>query len=517
MYKVLIADDDVEILEFVSNLIAWEEHGFEICDKARNGDEALEIMKNKAVDILLTDITMPGGGGLELIAMAKEYNSHFKSLILTCHEDFVFAQTAVRLGVCEYLIKYTLEGEQLLKAMLETKAKIEEETKSREQMAVMTKTMEKSRMMLTEKWLDNLLQKDTVSVPELQRIRQEMNLQTNKIQAAIFFIRDWEVVQKRLPIQEKSLLLYAMQNIITELLAVQSYSLPYCCENEELVVFFADTPTQQQVKRTFKHIAEQIHHFLKIEISVVISLPNYEINEFAAMMRRLKRDRIHHFYPEQSPVIFEGDVPVGGQTKLADTFQMLVQVDAGRLPELRQEIDAAFEAFRENKTAAAVVAAYYQDLVRGIEEYLYRKGIGKTWTYRKADSWMGYYELAGQVTEWFEEQLRQGMTGEVRSEIKKIMNYMENHLQEKITCENMANRLNMNVSYFSKLFKKETNESFSEYLIKIRIDRATLLLLHSDLTIEAITECVGLANIHYFYRLYKKRTGKSPGEVRNRR
>lgn len=69
----------------------------------------------------------------------------------------------------------------------------------------------------------------------------------------------------------------------------------------------------------------------------------------------------------------------------------------------------------------------------------------------------------------------------------------------------------------SKLFKKETGESFSDYLIRIRIERATALLQHSDLTMEEITGLVGLANMHYFHRLYKKQTGKTPGMVRKER
>ena len=80
----------------------------------------------------------------------------------------------------------------------------------------------------------------------------------------------------------------------------------------------------------------------------------------------------------------------------------------------------------------------------------------------------------------------------------------------------MANYVNMNSNYFSRLFKNEIGMSFSDYLLNKRMDVATELLNNSDYSIEEITKAIGIESISYFYRAYKKITGNTPGDVRNK-
>ena len=72
----------------------------------------------------------------------------------------------------------------------------------------------------------------------------------------------------------------------------------------------------------------------------------------------------------------------------------------------------------------------------------------------------------------------------------------------------------MNTNYFSRLFKKEIGMSFSDYVIKKKIDKATYFLKYSGFPVEEISFLTGFSNVSYFYKTYKKITGKTPGEVR---
>lgn len=101
-----------------------------------------------------------------------------------------------------------------------------------------------------------------------------------------------------------------------------------------------------------------------------------------------------------------------------------------------------------------------------------------------------------------------------RKEINDILEYIDNNLDKTITCKNMAERVNMNSSYYSRLFKSEMGISFSDYLISKRIQKSTMLLLRTDMTIEEITKAIGLEQTSYFYHLFKKVTGKTPSEIR---
>jgi len=72
MYKVLIVDDEPLILEGLHALINWWEYDLEIIGQALNGLEALDLLQNNLIDILITDIKMPEMNGLELIRQAKK-------------------------------------------------------------------------------------------------------------------------------------------------------------------------------------------------------------------------------------------------------------------------------------------------------------------------------------------------------------------------------------------------------------------------------------------------------------
>ena len=105
MYTLLIADDEPLIRNGVKKIIDWESLGFSRIFMAEDGVEALEIIRNNKVDLVLTDIAMPFMTGLELSEiLAKEF-PQIHVVILTGYEDFEYAQQSVDLGVKNYILK----------------------------------------------------------------------------------------------------------------------------------------------------------------------------------------------------------------------------------------------------------------------------------------------------------------------------------------------------------------------------------------------------------------------------
>lgn len=104
MYRVLVVDDEKIEREGIKFLLSREEGEFEISE-ASNGRQALEILRNEEIDILLTDIKMPHMDGLELAKKAKEKKEELQIVIFSGYNDFSFAQEAIRYGVKEYVLK----------------------------------------------------------------------------------------------------------------------------------------------------------------------------------------------------------------------------------------------------------------------------------------------------------------------------------------------------------------------------------------------------------------------------
>jgi len=99
-------------------------------------------------------------------------------------------------------------------------------------------------------------------------------------------------------------------------------------------------------------------------------------------------------------------------------------------------------------------------------------------------------------------------------EINKTKNYIEDHFQEQLTIENVADFIGFNKNYLCKKFKNETGITIHQYLIIIRIEHAKQLLINSDYSIENVAFCCGFYNVIYFRTIFKKSTGLTPTTFR---
>lgn len=107
MYKLVIADDEYEIRHGLVNFFPWEELGFKVIGQASNGKEALELISEGMTDVLLCDIHMPIMTGIEVIKEMHQQNSPVMTIFLSGYQDFQYAQSAIKYGVKNYILKPT--------------------------------------------------------------------------------------------------------------------------------------------------------------------------------------------------------------------------------------------------------------------------------------------------------------------------------------------------------------------------------------------------------------------------
>ena len=101
--------------------------------------------------------------------------------------------------------------------------------------------------------------------------------------------------------------------------------------------------------------------------------------------------------------------------------------------------------------------------------------------------------------------------------LEQAFDYIDAHYCEKITLEEVASSVYMSSNYFSSYFRKVTNISFSDYVTRMRINRARELLRETDQNVTDIAMSCGFNNISNFYRLYKKHVGKPPKDEKQKK
>lgn len=117
MYKVMLIDDDVPMLKVLQQMIDWEAHSLQIVGSTYSSAKALLMFEEVQPDIVITDIGLPQKNGIELADYFTRMKPEVRIIFLTCHEDFHYAQQAVKLKVDDYLIKDQLTDEQLEKSL----------------------------------------------------------------------------------------------------------------------------------------------------------------------------------------------------------------------------------------------------------------------------------------------------------------------------------------------------------------------------------------------------------------
>lgn len=105
MYTALVCDDEKFQREGLARHVRWTEHGFDAPILCASAWEALHAMQTQAVDLLLTDVCMPGKDGLELIAECRRLRPDLYIVMISSFAEFEYARKAMQNGAREYLLK----------------------------------------------------------------------------------------------------------------------------------------------------------------------------------------------------------------------------------------------------------------------------------------------------------------------------------------------------------------------------------------------------------------------------
>ena len=104
MYRVLVLDED-RSARYVFRRFPWRRFGFAVPEAAASGQEALEWLGEKKIDLLVADIRLPDMDGIEFLEAVQAKGEHVCTVLLSSYRDFSYAQQGIRLGVFDYLTK----------------------------------------------------------------------------------------------------------------------------------------------------------------------------------------------------------------------------------------------------------------------------------------------------------------------------------------------------------------------------------------------------------------------------
>ncbi len=497
MIPIIIADDDIEMLEGLTGSIRWEYYGFEVVGTAPNGEAALDLLREKHPLVLLTDITMPRMNGLNLIRQARTIVPDLKTIILTCHEDFHYARTAVDLGVLGYVTKLTLTEPELAKYLEKAKRQIEEDV-NHNPVVNIQKSAEKiiSSQDLSPSWL-----RYPNDCTEYRIIFTWVNDSTSSYKTDIQAMTErYNKIMKKLP---------------------DNFSHPVFLSPREVIIFFWKTESTNQriekLRETAGLIAEDMYdpYMMTSLMTCISSFRNIDI-PFRDAVADLKEYRKNGYYAEGIIISTEDRLRGKKFTKssLFDFLKFNSVVETKNRSRVKNFLSALFKEMEQTKPSPEQARNFERRCILLLRSKSEELSINSNYLREQSDSFTGMKNNLNAAVDSYIENARQIGIVSSRHEINWAVKYIYDHISESLTIEQMADKINKSQAYFSRLFAKETGTSFSSFLLETRMQKARKLLSTTDLTIDEVSRSIGFEDPSYFYRVFKKKNGVTPKQYR---
>ncbi len=523
MYKIMIVDDEMLVRIGVKSLIDWQGLGFEIVAEAGNGQTAYEQYVALKPDIVITDIRMPKQDGLWLAKKIKEMNPDTEIIFLTCLDDFSYAKAAIKLQVSDYILKAEMEEEELKKILLEKKTKLDAHF-GRGADIENGKILMKNR----QEYLLGLLLSSNRS---LELIREEFNkarVEWNT-KRYCFLQLDFRAGLRGYKNSE-----YQLTNIMTacsELMINKFHD-----EQIEVIsklfgksitcFLMARNLNELTLHKCIRYLQSSMKQYFNIGFKSAGSPVTNTIEEtreyldwiFAASDYLFYLSEGEHLTKESMQKPTDGGL-IYNAAIVKEICQFIEEADRDALHTKIDELERRLDEQRGNSLEVKLELSH---MIKDIGKRM-DAGFGEDndiFMFQKrvidAEELKEVFDIIREFTQNLAEGNNLGRSDNSELLIKKAVQYMNDNYDKKISLDEIAGYVGISKYYFSVLFKKEKDITFSSYLNSIRIDKAKQLLKNPQATINDVAYEVGFNDPQYFSKTFKKYVGMTVSEFRNK-
>lgn len=552
--NICIVDDDKYVVEKIVEGVDWERFGIEGIYTACNIRQAREILGTKQIDILLSDIEMPHGSGLELLEWIREQKLPVECIYLSSYAHFAYAQKALELHSMGYLLKPVSNRElesALEKAVNQIQAmgggKSQNEQKSREKFW---------QSMLLEKEIELFISgKKNTEIPSAEKGNTE-TLTTGKKRAE-------------------------------NLLAGEAGASPHPAEEKEILAFYGDAPLQLCLLRIFgtaqlrkpresalleltlRHMLEE---YLRAKGSVLDVILRYSGNCFLTVIKNFQdteKERKANLADMLSAIEKEHHIKAciyaGEQAAIRDSrkkLSLLLQMEHEGVPgedgvlleeEWRgrealytppdfqgfeqkmmhgQDIEGVAlemigyveKLWQEDRANVAVFSQFKADLQQMLFHYMMENGIVMTQIFETGE-YEAYYDKAALTLRDMKEfisilfrKLKAVIKAESTEEnvVEQIIRYIDENISGDLSRANLASQIYISEDYLSKKFISHTGMSIPSFVAVRRMEKARDYFRNTSLSVSEVAMKVGYTNFSYFSKTFRDYAGCTPGEFRGR-
>lgn len=474
MKKLLIVEDEKMIRQGLRAIITRSELEIEEILECKNGEEALNILKEQHIDVMITDIKMPKMNGITLVKSMHELDYQPRTIVVSGFEEFNYAVEVLRYGVRDYILK-PIEREKIIAILKKFEAEIIEE-----------ETQKDLIHQIGNQQFKYLILNKEIQEKEIKSIEDRFS--------KLFFHKDYVIcccnfkadIHNMIPssiflddIEGHKVLILTKEDLaILEDKKARTYCVGVSSIHSGIM----------ELRTAYKEaVQSRIEAFVK---GISLFYHNAELKEI---------EKVQSEFAEQF-------VQLLGTTKNEFRFSKL---EAIMLKAKMGKIDAAEMIYLINDILDKLMQTY-----KNVIE-LDRTGYGQLKNLFQFNNLQEYFTV---FKEWIL-QMRQQILLEFedyrnKEKINMAIGYINENYDKNLNMAVVSNYVSMNYSLFSLNFKQYTGMNFVNYLKMIRINEAKKLLKETEEKIIDISRKVGYDNEKHFMKTFKSVCGVSPTEYR---
>ena len=517
--KILIVDDEQIMRNGLRDTVEWEQYGFEIIDAVSNGKKALEACENIAVpDIVITDIRMPVMDGLELTRALLARYPKIQIIILSAYDDFKYAREAIRAGAREYLLKAELDCEDLLALVVKIREQIEMQQQEDRQKQTVSERMEA----LQENFFIRLLTTMGFET-DIRRKLMDLEIRLRPEGLILAHIFGEGICREELGQLGEEM---AAGEDGERLKLVNEYCL---VSSRSHIILFANAEGWNGQRDNLLRLFQSLKKGTVDSVYFTGPFEGYEqiYRKNEEMMPLLQ---LYNFYGRKTVCDCDGERegrPFTCKTMNYATFlvKLVQQIEGNELEQAARVIDEIYCDFLQKLYYPEDIFEMTDMVVRLLEE----KAAKVSRTSGKKEPEIGsmparrQLHRSGTLVEFITEAraCSEELINYIESHIykydaiiNKALKFMYEHMEEKITLQRVAQEVYCSAPYLSFLFKKNLGENFSDYLMKIRMDKAKMLLVTTQYSVTEIAQQVGISNSSFFSKVFMKMINMTPNQYR---
>ena len=530
--KVLVVDDEERQRRSIVRHVEWDRHHMRVIGESEDADGALEKAGRCPPDLLITDIRMLGMDGLELSSRMRKLNPRLRVIMVTGYEEFQYAKTALDIGVDAFLVKPILFDELnvVLDRIYREERTEQSKTREEEQMKAQLDTF---KPIAQEQLLQEILNGLVVGEETIRARADALDLfAADGLRCVLTLVVDTDPASP-LPREEqlervKGRLDQAIEAVCGSLLEQRTTSQR---GNIVLILRFgtSDDEAERETEQCIRRLSAELDPLPRCKATIGTGPFVARLSQLSESFRLAQRAVNHRLLGGGESAYSwkllteRGDGPEKSLEEWVGEFcDVLGAGDSQSSLSLLGEILSSVAG--KLQVHGAELRSLCLQLVSGAYRTSAEIGdVGRQFGPEKK-LWERLLECR-EEPEMLQETIHivSGMCEFIATRkkshtllvVQKALDHMNERYADNLSLRSVADSVYLSPNYLGALFRTELGISFTDQLIRIRVQKAKEMLQQPELKLYEVAERIGYQNIGYFTSLFKRMTGFSPKEYRD--